>query len=405
MLYFLIPILISQFPLSSLFSVDEYEEEQIDNVRHEPEPSQATLVGNELGVRRHPIRVSRARKPSNQQVVPTEEREESTNIAEPEPPIPPVASIPSQGKRKRGQKAQIPTDNTPYRNTRSMSDTVKRLTATSLANPRPAKRGRKKKPVEATQDEEPTVEEPQGLPAPVPETITTDEADVEQLLMSEPNVEGPHTPSEDAKDHSKRRRLFRVSSSEEEEEAEEEDHQTSSSRSPLEISLSTPRSPLKVQLSSTPRSPLEVQLSSTPRLQAQSLDSEVERVEETLREQSLDTDDEQIDRELSRPRTVSGYDDVDPMELLKEFNDSTASDLPAASPSPATSSNQWLSLLAGDEQDAGSDPWRESSVESFPKQGTRASAIKKQVEEKRKMEEYVPPPTSRAARYARRQRK
>ncbi|KAF8350499.1 hypothetical protein F5887DRAFT_913513 [Amanita rubescens] len=376
---------------SSLFSVDEYEEEQIDNTQHvsrmlnEPAPSQATLVGNELGVRWPP---NRARKPRDQQVVPTEgpvanEREESV---EPEPPIPPVASTSSQGKRKRGEKVQVPTDNAPYRNTRSISDSMRRPTAKSMAIPRPAKKGRKKKPMEATQNEESTAEEDQGLPEvpPLVPGTTTEEGDVEQLLMSESNVEGPRTPGEEAEireeDPSKRRRLFIASSSEEEE--EEEDHQAPSGRSPLG----------------------EVQLSTTRHSQAQSLDSEVEQVEETLRGQSLDTDDEQIDRELSRPqsrRTGSEYDEMDPLELIKEFNESTELQ-PGVSPSPVASPNtrdRWLSSPAGDEQ------WRESSVESFPKQGTRASAIKKQVEEKRKMEEYVPPPTSRAARYTLRQQR
>lgn len=360
-------------------------EEQVDKSRpinhtpNEPLASQTTLVGpgnHEATMEQSPFRARRQH--SNQQMFPTEgavlnEPEEhipSMNIAEPQLPIPPATPITYQGKRKRGQNTQVPTDDAPYRNTRTRSGSmgVPPLVVPPRL-PRPVRKGRKKKAIEAEQNEESAN---QGR-AEVPET-SAEEA--EQLLMVETNGEGSRTPNsypqqerawsairilQTMRMEAEGRRSSPLSNDEQRlrrndvsEEAEGQGHGGGTD-------LNTPGG----------RSPQRLQWSATRILQSYTRGSEVEGVEEKplLRRRTLETDDEQIDRELRQ--TKSEYDDLDPAELLREFNESK----PHLSPTPVGSASGL-------------------SVESFPKQS----------EEKGKQEEYVPPTITRAARYARRQR-
>ena len=358
-------------------------EEQVDKAQpinptfNEPLASQTTLVGQ--GNREPTMGQSptRARQHSNQQMIPTEgvvdEPEESqehigsTNMAEPQPPIPPTTPITYQGKRKRGQKAEVPTHDAPYRNTRTRSGSVR---PPPSAVPRPVKRGRKKKAIEDERNEESANQDGAEL-ALIPET-SAEEA--EQLLMAETNGEGSRTPNS----HPHRERAWsalRILQTMRME-AAGQSHQLPSSPSGNQQRLTRNDVPEEVEEQgrgrrtdlNTPsgRSPQRLQWSATRILQSYPRASEVEEVEEKplLHKRTLETDDEQIDRELRQ--TKSEYD-MDPAELLREFNESK----PHLSSTPVGSV----------ERDADS-----MSVESFPKQ-----------------EEYVPPLTTRAARYTRRQ--
>ena len=456
---------------SSLFSVEEYEtekaEEPIDKTQP-INPSQITLVGqgvNEPSAGESPIG---ARQHRDQQMIPTEgalinEPEESqehigsTSNAQPQLPIPPVTPTTYQGKRKRGQKAQVPRRDAPYRNTRARSGSVGQPVATDST--RPVRRGPNKKAIEATQNEELT---DQGRPesALIPETIA-EEADVEQLLIAESNGEGLRTPSshpqqqlswsatqilqtlgmvEDAEGQTHRRPTSsspsHLKTNDVSEEAEGQGYPTPSRRSPQQLQWSAmkilqtleeaehPNSPgssqqhLTTDVSeeaegqgyrgrtdlNTPggRSPQRLQWSATQLLQSLNMEDEVEKVEEKPLP-TLETDDEQIDRKLSGPQsrqTKVEYNDPDPLKILKEFNDRTPSNL-YLSPTPMGSPSsraQRPSLLPVAERDADGDARREALA-----QGTRARVTKKRGEEKRKQEEYVPPPNTRAARFARRQ--
>ncbi|KAF8637418.1 hypothetical protein AX17_002913 [Amanita inopinata Kibby_2008] len=162
--------------------------------------------------------------------------------------------------------------------------------------------------------------------------------------------------------------------------------------------------------------------------QARDVSNSVSR--RTAAHHRLETDDEQIDRLVhesilnSSKQSQPAIDDstavnatfaddgptstplaTDPLALLKEFNDSSL-DI-QSTPRPASLPGAWPArpfLLPSAEADG--DPWAspEPSEESFPLRGTRASNVKKQVEEEKKKGEYVPPLNTRAARYRRKAR-
>ena len=362
-------------------------EEQVDKAQpinqtpNEPPASQTTLIGqgnHEVTMGQSPVRARRLH--SNQQMIPTEEgavhnepeesREQigSMEMVEPQLPIPPTTPITTyQGKRKRGQKTQVPTDDAPYRNTRTRSGSVAHPPS---AVPRPVRRGRKKKAIEASAEE--SANQGRAEPAVVPET-SAEEA--EQLLMAETNGEGSGTPNSNGQQERAWSAMQILQTLRMKAEGRSPRHPSSPSNSQRSNDVSDEAEGQGRTDLTTPsgRSPQRLQWSATRLSQSYPRESEVEE-KPLVRRRTMETDDEQIDRKLRQ--TKPEYDDLDPAKLLREFNESK----PHVSPTPMGSE--------------GSQTQRPSLL-----------PVVKQDEEKRKPEEdYVPPTITRAARYARRQR-
>ncbi|KAF8633840.1 hypothetical protein AX15_001215 [Amanita polypyramis BW_CC] len=259
--------------------------------------------------------------------------------------IQPTTSTPLQdrprAKKKRAKKVsvEVPVRDAPYRNTRARSRSVETPPITDVvpARLRGLRKRRRVKPTHELLQDLALEEKRDHLePISVPEAVE-EEADVAQLLIAETNGE---FNGEVAHQHQ--------------------------------------------QPVAQPSGNENVQEEGSRHLQ-----------------QALETDDEQIDRKLSSlssntsGHTRSDYDAIDPRKLLKEFRDSTASDLQGT---PIWDTRSLL--LPTREQD--DNAFRESSEESFPRQDTRASVVKKRIQEKQKKQEYIPPPNTRAARFAER---
>ncbi|KAK2466727.1 hypothetical protein APHAL10511_000985 [Amanita phalloides] len=287
---------------SSLFSVEDYEDERV--TINEPSTSQATLIGPGNANPMSPMGSSAALRPTE---------------------APPVTSTPARPKRKRAhaQGGSVPThDDGPFIRTRARSSAMPNLAAQPMG----------------TSGEGPAINI-MNEPMTVPETMTEEE-NVTRLLTADTNGDG------DGDDTGRQPHLLG-----------DDNHERESIR----------------------------------------------------RRRTLETDDEQIERRLGGDASRLS---LDPVKMLEEF-ESPTSEL-ASAPQGGRPSGQdgeeedpWRessveSFLPSGTRAVEEDPWRESSEEAFPLHGTRASAVKKRVEEKRKQEEYVPPPNTRAARYARR---
>ncbi|KIL69974.1 hypothetical protein M378DRAFT_720081 [Amanita muscaria Koide BX008] len=118
-------------------------------------------------------------------------------------------------------------------------------------------------------------------------------------------------------------------------------------------------------------------------------------------DQSMDTDDEQINKKLNSSNAPQWAKAHDPLDLLEGFNNSRTSGRHSLATSSSSSARTTRLLLLPQTENAEHTDDElpvTPSESSFPLPGTRANVAKKRYEEERKKEEYIPPPSSRAAK-------
>lgn len=395
---------------SSLFSVDEEADGDgaPDNlgtrnvsiprrVPNEPDNSQATLVGQSNAYKSpiRPSQVSGGAAPPQTDEEHLDDADEgerrprfpspdATAVAaraeSPQMSVPPVVSNPVQDLIRRTRRAAqaAPAADAPYRNTR----------ARSVEAPPPINelqtRGRKRNVV---------VESSLSPPAEAEEDYSTRMMPNRDRIGGEAEG-GDLVPKSSRSKARKRPRIV------EEESPVDNNQEPISVPETLHEEADVARM-LVVQSVGSSGSTIQQQQQPTRGQFSESGKSRNPGLSRSSLDQSMDTDDEQIDKKLNSSNVPQWAKAHDPLDLLEGFNNSRTSGRHSLATSSSSSARTARLLLLPQTENAEHTDDElpvTPSESSFPLPGTRANVAKKRYEEERKKEEYIPPPSSRAAK-------